>query len=65
MSFSSDCKAELCKARIDRRDLAVAESYGVLAFCSTFSPSEIRITTANSDFAARLPKLFRKAFSLG
>ena len=65
MSFSSDAKAELCRARIDKKCCAVAESYGVLLYCNTFSQSEIRVITASADFAARLPKLFRRAFSVG
>ena len=65
MSFSSEVKAELCRAKIDKKCCAVAESYGVLLYCNTFSQSEIRIITASADFAARLPRLFRRAFSVG
>ena len=64
MSFSSDAKAELCAARPDKKCCAVAESYGVLLFCSTFSAREIRIITAGDAFAARLPRLFRRAFGV-
>ena len=64
MSFSSEAKAELCRQRADRRCDAVAECYGVLMYCNTFAPGEIRIITASDDFAARLPRLFRRAFSL-
>ena len=65
MSFSSDTKAELCQAKIEKKCCAVAESYGVLLYCNTFSPREIRIITASTDFAQRLPRLFKKAFNLG
>ena len=65
MSFSSDVKAELCQTRIDKKSTAVAEGYGVLMYCNTFSSTDIRIITANADFARRLPRLFRRAFSLG
>ena len=64
MSFSSDAKAELCAQRPDRKCCAVAESYGVQLYCNTFSAREIRIITASRDFAARLPRLFKRAFSL-
>ena len=64
MSFSSDTKAELCGSRIEKRSLAVAECYGILLYCNTFRTSEIRIITASAPFAERLPRLFRKAFSL-
>ena len=65
MSFSSQAKAELCQVRIDRKSCAVAESYGVLLYCNTFSARQIRIITASPDFAARLPRLFRRAFGFG
>ena len=64
MSFSSDAKAELCRAKVDKKCCAVAESYGVLLYCNTFTPREIRIITASDAFAARLPRLFRRAFSV-
>ncbi|MBR0207451.1 MAG: DNA-binding protein WhiA [Oscillospiraceae bacterium] len=65
MSFSSDAKAELCRAKVDKKCCALAESYGVLLYCNTFTPREIRIITASDAFAARLPRLFRRAFSVG
>ena len=64
MSFSSQAKAELCQQRPERKCCALAESYGALLYCNTFSPREIRIITASGDFAQRLPRLFRRAFNL-
>ena len=64
MSFCTQVKQELCKLPPGRSCCAVAESYGVLLFCNTFSPTSIRIVTESRDFAQRLPKLFQKAFSL-
>ena len=64
MSFSSNVKAELCKDSMGRKSCAVAESYGVLLYCNTFTSAEIRIITESRDFAARLPKLFKKAFGV-
>lgn len=64
MSFASEAKNELCSIKVDRKCCAVSECYGVLLFCHTFSPREIRITTTNPDFADRLPKLFKKAFGV-
>ena len=64
MSFSSEAKAELCRDRCERRDLAAAEAYGVLLYGHSFSAREVRLITASPDFAARLPKLFKRAFSL-
>lgn len=65
MSFSANVKSELCKQPLVRRSCALAESYGVLLYCNTFSAQEIRIITESRDFAARLPKLFKKAFGVG
>ena len=50
--------------RICSWGIPLAEAYGVLLYCNTFTPSEVRIITENPEFAARLPKLFHKAFSL-
>ena len=64
MSFSLETKNELCRVPFTRKCCALAECYGVLLFCHSFSGREIRIITSNAAFAARLPKLFRKAFGL-
>ncbi len=64
MSFSSDVKTELCRLPVQRLCCARAEAYGVLLYCNTFSPREIRIITEHPDFALRLPKLFHRAFNL-
>ena len=64
MSFSSDAKAELCRVPLTRRCCARAEAYGVLLYAGSFSLTEVRIVTESEDFAARLPKLFQKAFSV-
>ncbi|WP_409968115.1 DNA-binding protein WhiA [Bengtsoniella intestinalis] len=64
MSFSYDTKNEICRLNISRNCCAKAEAYGILLYCNTFSPYEIRIVTENPNFASRLPKLFQKAFSM-
>ena len=64
MSFSFEAKNELCHVPLNRTCCARAEAYGVLLYCHTFGRREIRIITANDAFAQRLPKLFRRAFSL-
>lgn len=64
MSFSSEAKKELCAQRPDRKCCSVAESYGLLLYCNSFSHDEIRIITASPDFAGRLPRLFKRAFNL-
>jgi DNA-binding protein WhiA len=64
VSFSYSTKAELCREPINRKCCAVAECYGLLLYCNTFTMREIRIITESHQFALRLTKLFRKAFNL-
>ncbi len=64
MSFSFETKNELCRLPVQRHCCAQAEAYGILLYCHTFSSSEVRIITENPNFAARLPRLFQRAFDL-
>ena len=64
MSFSYDTKNELCRLPVQRLCCARAEAYGILLYCSTFHPGEVRVVTENPNFAARLPRLFHRAFGL-
>ena len=64
MSFSFDAKNELCRLPVQKLCCARAEAYGILLYCNTFSAAEVRIITENPNFAARLPKLFHRAFNL-
>lgn len=64
MSFSFDTKNELCRLPVQRTCCAQAEAYGILLYCHTFSSSEVRVITENPNFAARLSKLFQRAFDL-
>lgn len=64
MSFSSDVKAELCRAGLERECCARAEAYGALLWCNTFTPLEVRIITESEGFAGRLPELLMRAFGL-
>ena len=64
-TFAQKVKSELCEPRVEHKCCAVAEAYGVLLYCRSFSPREIRISTACGEFAGRLPHLFRKAFGVG
>lgn len=65
MSFSSTVKTELCRDGLQKRCCALAEAYGVLLYANTFSGLLVRVITGNDAFAARLPRLFRRAFGLG
>ena len=63
-SFASSCKAEICRILPVKKCCAVAQCFGILLFCNSFTKSSIRIITECRDFAAFLPKLFKKAFSI-
>lgn len=65
ISFSGSAKAEICRSFPQKRCCALAQCFGVLLFCNNFSADNIRIITESREFADILPKLFRKAFSLG
>ncbi len=65
MSFSSEVKKEIAKELPGKKCCAVAMCYGILLYCNTFSPMEIKIITGSTDFGKMLPKLFKKAFGFG
>lgn len=64
MTFSARVKEELCRAKVSKKCCAVAECYGVLLFCNSWTSREVRIVTESEPFARRLPLLFRKAFHM-
>ena len=64
ISFSSATKAELCRNIPNRPCCALAECYGILLFCNSFTPENIRIITESREFAYHLPWLFEKAFHI-
>ena len=64
LSFSAGAKAELCRDVPAKHCCAVAQAFGILLYCNTFSNEQVRIVTESRDFAWHLPRLFRKAFSM-
>ena len=62
MSFASEVREELCRELPEKKCCRLAECYGILLYCNTFSKQEIRIVTASDALAQRLPRLFRRAF---
>ncbi len=64
VSFSAAAKAEVCRALPQRSCCALAECFGVLLFCNSFSSEGIRIITESREFAQSLPKLFKRAFDV-
>lgn len=64
MSFSGNVKIEICRSIPQRHCCALAQCFGILLFCNCFSAECIRIITESKEFAAVLPKLFKKAFGV-
>ena len=64
VSFSASAKAEVCRSLPHNKCCAVAQCFGVLLFCNSFSGEGIKIITESSEFAQILPKLFKKAFGI-
>lgn len=64
VTFSGNAKAEICRSIPQKKCCALAESFGVLLFCNSFSANGIRIITECAEFAQMLPRLFRKAFGI-
>ena len=64
LSFSAAAKAEICRCLPQKHCCALAECFGILLFCNSFHGDGIKIITESREFAAILPRLFKKAFSL-
>ena len=64
VSFSAAAKAEVCRIFPNRDCCALAQCFGILLYCNSFTSTGIKIITESRDFAQRLPKLFMKAFSM-
>lgn len=64
VSFSGNAKAEICRSVPQKRCCALAQCFGILLFCNSFSAEGVRIITESRDFALLLPKLFKKAFGI-
>ena len=64
VSFSAGAKTEICKVFPQKNCCALAQCFGILLFCNSFSSEGIRIVTESREFAQVLPKLLRKAFAM-
>ena len=64
MSFSGSAKADICRSFPQKACCAVAQCFGILLFCNSFTAENIRIVTESREFTAILPKLFKKAFGI-
>ena len=63
-SFSSSAKAEICRNIPNKNCCALAECFGILLYCNSFTADSIKIITESREFAQNLPKLFKKAFGI-
>ena len=64
LSFSAGAKAEVCRILPNKECCALAECFGILLFCNSFSADGIRIITESREFGLILPKLFKRAFNI-
>ena len=53
VSFSAGAKAEICKGIPQKNCCALAESFGILLFCNSFSADGIRIITSCRNCCAK------------
>ena len=64
ISFSGAAKAEVCRVFPGRACCALAECFGILLYCNSFTSDNIKIITESREFALLLPGLFKKAFNV-
>lgn len=64
ISFSGGSKAEICRVFPQKHCCALAQCFGILLFCNSFTSDGIRIITESREFAQMLPKLVKKAFGI-
>lgn len=64
VSFSAAAKSEICRVFPQKKCCALAECFGILLYCNSFTVDGIRIITESRELAGMLPKLFRKAFGV-
>ncbi len=64
-SFSARVKNEICRTMPVRKCCCLAQCFGILLYCNTFSAEGIRIVTESRDLMSMLPRLWKKAFGFG
>ncbi len=65
VSFSAGTKSEICRVFPNRRCCALAQCFGILLYCNSFTSDNVKIITESREFAQFLPKLLKKAFGFG
>lgn len=64
MSFSGAARAEICRNLPHKACCALAQCFGILLFCHSFTSDSIKIVTESREVAQALPRLFKKAFNM-
>ena len=64
ISFSGSAKAEICRSIPQKKCCALAECFGILLYCNSFTSDGIRIITESREFGQSLPRLFARAFEV-
>ena len=64
VSFAAAAKSEICRSIPNKNCCALAECFGILLFCNSFTAENIKIVTESREFAYNLPRLFEKAFGI-
>ena len=64
VSFSGAAKAEVCRVFPNRDCCALAECFGILLYCNSFTAEHIKIITESREFALFLPQVFHRAFGV-
>ena len=64
LSFSAAAKTEICRIFPTKHCCALAQCFGILLFCNSFTADGVKIITESREFGYILPKLFKKAFDL-
>ena len=64
VSFAAAAKSEICRSIPNKNCCALAECFGILLFCNSFTAGNIKIVTESREFAYNLPRLFEKAFDI-
>lgn len=65
VSFSAAAKMEVCRTLPQRKCCALAECFGILLYCNTFTANCVKIVTESQEFGQFIQKLFKKAFGFG
>ena len=56
VSFAAAAKAEICRNIPNKNCCALAECFGILLFCNSFTNENIKIVTESREFAYILPR---------